>query len=85
MVQGTEIVVGQQFGAVFGPFGERFDPLRSLSVELGPVTARNLGVRDVAHQDMTKGVLRPYADRGAALAADELLALEGVQPMLDRI
>ena len=50
---------------------------------VGPLDAWNLPVRDVADEDMAEGELGFARDRGAALPADELLALERVQVALE--
>ena len=49
---------------------------------LGPGCTRDLVVGDVADQHVTEGVLVLASDRRSALAADELLPLEGMQPLL---
>ncbi len=46
-------------------------------------SARDLAVGDVANEHVAEGVLGLARDGGAPLAADELLALERVQALLD--
>ena len=77
-----QVVVREQLG-VSSARPERLDPLRRAPVLLGPRGARDLAVGDVAHEHVPERVLALAGDRRAALAADELLALERVQPFLD--
>ena len=61
---------------------ERLDPLGGTRVLLRPLGARNLPVRDVAHQDMLERELRLAGDRAAPRALHELLLLQRVQALL---
>ena len=63
---------------------ERLDPLRSEPVLVGAAGARDAAVGDVPHEQMPEGVLGLPLDRRAALPADEVLALERAQVLLDR-
>ncbi len=51
---------------------------------VGPARARDLPVSDVLYEDVPEGVLGLACNRGVLLAADELLAFQSVQPLLDR-
>ena len=64
--------------------GERLDPLGRPAVPLGTTRARDLRVRDVAHEDVPERVLGVGRDGATTVAADELLPLELVEPVLDR-
>ena len=73
--------MGEHLGVILGP-AERFDPLGRQPVLLGPAAARYLTVRDVPNEDVEEEVLRLVLHGGASLAADEVLALEGVKVFL---
>ena len=62
----------------------RLDPPRGAGVLFDPARPPDLPVRDVAQQHVQERVLRLPGHRGAALAADELLALERVEPPCSR-
>ena len=75
----------QHLGAILGSVrSERLDPLGCEAVLLGPLSTRDLAVGDVANEQVEECVLRLAADRGAPLAANELLALEPVERLLER-
>jgi hypothetical protein len=76
------IVVGEQVAVVVGT-AERFDPLGSAAVALGARGPRGRAVRDVPYQHMPERVLAFARDRAAPLPADELAALERMQPLFD--
>ena len=79
------VVVGEHLGVVLGAVaGEGREPFRGAPVLLRPLRARDLAVGDVADERVEEGVLRLAGDRGAAVAADELLPLERVQDALVR-
>ena len=83
-LQSREVVVGHELRPVVGAVaGDRLEPLRGALVLRRPAGTRELAVRHVADEDVPEGVLVFVRDRGATLAADELLALERVQPFLD--
>ncbi len=63
---------------------ERLDPLGCRAVLLSAPRARDLVVGDVADEDVAERVLGLAGDGGVLLAADELLALQRVQPLLHR-
>jgi hypothetical protein len=73
--------MSEHLAVVLGP-AEGLDPPRCGLVPLGARRAGDLAVGDVAHEEVPEGVLLLPADRRAALAPDELLALEGVQRRL---
>src|SRR6185312_16463463 len=50
-------------------------------VLLGPNGTRNLAVRDVTKQDVSKRVLALAGHGGTPCALDELLAVESVEPL----
>ena len=75
--------MGEHLGAILrAVVPERLDPLGRTHVQVGAARARDLPVRDVAHEHVAHRVLRLPRHRGTAVAADELLALERVQPLL---
>src|SRR5581483_7749632 len=78
----AQVVVGEHLASILHA-AERLEPRRGQALLLGPARARNLAVRDVPHEEVQEGVLRLPLDRGPALAADELLALETVKALLD--
>ena len=51
---------------------------------LAPLSTRDLSVGDVANDQVEERVLRFAADRGPALAANELLAFQHVERLLER-
>ena len=76
--------MGEHLGPVLGTVGrQRLEPLGGEAVAFGTGRTWDLAVRDVAHQQVEERVLRLTRDRRVPLAADELLAAEGVQPFLD--
>jgi hypothetical protein len=62
---------------------EGVDPLGGPAMPVGSPRARNLRVGDVAHEHVPERVLGVGRDRAPTVAADELLALELVEPVLD--
>ena len=73
--------MGQHLGVVLRP-AERLDPGRRALVALRSGAPGDLAVGDVADEQVPERVLVLAAHRGAPLAADELLPLERVQPLL---
>ena len=73
--------LGVVLGAVACDGGE---PFRRAAVLLRPLRPRDLPVGDVADERVEECVLRLPRDRGAAVAADELLPLERVEDALVR-
>src|SRR5688500_15266661 len=65
------------------PRGLAFDPGGRCLMATGPLGARDLGVGDVAHKRMPEGVLRLAFHRTHARGADELLARELVQRLVN--
>jgi hypothetical protein len=63
---------------------KRLDPLRGKAVLLGPSCPRDLRVRDVAYEGVKERELQFAGDSGAAIAANELFALERVQRVVER-
>ena len=82
----AQVVVGDQVGEVLGAVARQaLEPLGGEPVRLGPAGARDLGVGDVADEDVPEDE-RGLAGHGRpALAADELLALEPEQALLDLV
>ena len=77
-------MVGEQLCAVLGPVaGQPLEPLGRPSVPIGPRRPGELRIGDVADQHVPEGVLALPVHLAAALAAQELLALQGVQPLLE--
>src|SRR6476661_6896868 len=72
----------EQLGMVVGA-AETLDPAGGSRVPLAAHRARDLAVRDVTHENVSKCVLVLAGDGGAPLAADQALPLEGVQATLD--
>ena len=62
---------------------ERADPLGAEAMLVDAPRARDLPVGDVADERVQERVLRLAGDRGAALAADELLPLERVERLVE--
>ena len=62
---------------------QRGHPVGHCPVLLGPRCPRDLAVGDVADEQVQEGVLALALDRRPPLAADELLACERVQALLD--
>ena len=75
------VVVRNHLRVILGTT-ERLDPLGGTRVFLRPLGARNLPVRDVAHQDVLERELRLTGDRAAPRALHELLLLQRVQALL---
>ena len=72
-------MVGEHLRVVLGAVaGEGRKPFRSSAVLLRPLRARDLSVGHVTDERVEEGVLRLPGDRGAPVAADELLPLECV-------
>jgi hypothetical protein len=81
----AEIVVGEHLRPILrAVHAQRRDPLRSGQVLGGSPSARDLSVRDVSNQHVQEDVLILSGDGGAPLTADELLAPEGAQALLNR-
>src|SRR5207247_3936978 len=78
-------VMGEHLSAVLGAAAaERIDPLGGKPMLVRATCSRDLRVGNIAHEQVPEGVLALARHRAAPLAADELLALERVQPLLDR-
>src|SRR5215218_6751852 len=76
-----EVVVRQHLASVFGP-RERLDPPRRSLVPRRTLRARDLAVRNVAHEQVPERELVVALDGGALPATDELLARERVERRL---
>ena len=73
----AQVVVREHLGEVLGAVaGQALDPLGGEPVRVGAPRARDLRVGDVADEDVAEDEGGLAGDRGAALAAHELLALE---------
>ena len=64
---------------------ELLDPAGGEEVLLRPLASGNLAVGDVADEQMPEGVFAVALDSASALATDELLALERVQSVVERL
>jgi hypothetical protein len=83
-IEGGPIVVREELRAVLGAVPrERIDPLGCETMFLSTAEPRDLCVRHVAHQQMPKRILGLARHRAAPFPANELLALECVEPLLD--
>ena len=72
-----QVVMRDHLRVILGP-AERFDPAGRPDVLLAAHQARDLGIGDVAQEQVEERVLRLVRDRRAPVPADELLALERV-------
>ena len=79
-----QVVVGEHIGQVFDPLARLpLDPGGGRAVAGGAGGARDLRVADVPHEHVPEAVLVLALHRARAGGADELLAGELVQRMLD--
>src|SRR5439155_26318681 len=82
ILQRRQVVVREQLGMVVGT-PERFDPVRCQAVTLDTRSPGDLGIRDVANEQVSEDVFGLSSDRRSSFATDELSALETVEPLFD--
>ena len=78
-------MVRKELGTILAPIlRQRLDPPRDANVPVDPVGPRQLAVDRVADERVDEGVLGRPRDSGAPVAAQELLAPERAEQLVDR-